>query len=73
METTKTLFRIDFYNKRTCDIQTKYTLADHFSEAYHVAMLLMYNHREFDKIRQITELYSTTIVTPEADNEHTDK
>lgn len=63
MKTTKTLFRINFYNRRTSDIQTEYTLADNFSEAYNVAMLLMHNYRQFERIKQISEQYPITIVT----------
>ena len=39
METTKTLFRIDFYNGKIHQTETKYIPADHFSDAYHTAKL----------------------------------
>lgn len=73
METTKTLFRIDFYNGKNHQTETKYIPAGHFSDAYHTAKLLMHTHGEFERIKQITELYPIIIVTQAADNEHTDK
>lgn len=73
METTKTLFRIDFYNGKIHQTETKYIPAGHFSDAYYTAKLLMHTHGEFKRIRQITELYPITIVTQAADNEPTDK
>lgn len=63
METTKTLFRIGFFNYKARQIDTRYVPAYSFKEAYTSAELLLHNHPEFASITQVVELHPITIIT----------
>lgn len=63
METTKTLFRIDFFNCEACQTDTRYVPACSFKEAYTYAELLLHKHPEFASIKQVAELHPITIIT----------
>lgn len=73
MENTKTLYRIDFFNRKSCQTETKYTPAYTFKEAYETAEYLLHNHSEFTTIKQIAELHPVTLVTPSTYGNNTDK
>lgn len=67
METIKTLYRIDLFNRKTCQTETKYIPAYTFKVAFQIAEFLLHKHSEFTTIKQIAELHPITIVSQEVE------